>query len=229
MLHKRRNKVVSKLRKIVYRNNLNGLRAKRLIRNFCEKVDLVYFGAVDQYQDDHKMIKGLSASTHHHDDDYAVGTINEYDIRFVNRIDSHEDVNSRLHTHTWLIYEVQLKNNLDIPHIFIGADHDNNSAYARLFSANPALQSIPTSNIAHYGVEFNSRYSIYTKSTNFITAQEVITNEIANTLAAHFWPFSLEIVDGYVYIYADNKKVTSSLLESMLRDILWLVEKLDKN
>jgi len=229
MLHKRRNKVVSKIRKIAYRNNLNGLRAKHLIRRFCEKVDLVYFGAVDQYQDDHKMIKGLSASTHHHDDDYAVGTIDEYDIRFVNRIDSHEDVNSQLHTHTWLIYEVQLKNNLDIPHIFIGAAHDNNSAYARLFSANPALQPIPASNISDYGQEFNSRYQIYAKSTNFIPAQETVTSDIANTLAAHFWPFSIEIVDGYVYIYADNKKVTSDLLESMLRDILWLAIKLDTN
>ncbi len=229
MLHKRRNKIVSNVRKIVYRNNLRGIKSKRLIRNFCENVDMVYFGSVDQYQDDHKMVKGLTASTHHHDDDYAVGTIDEYDVRFVNRIDSHEDVNSRLHTHTWLIYEVQLKNNIDIPHIFIGADHDKHSAYARLFNANPALQAIPASNIEDYGIDFKSRYRIYTKSTNFIAVQEIITSEIANTLAAHFWPFSIEIVDGYAYIYADNKKISNDLLESMLRNILWLVGSLDKN
>ena len=229
MIHKKRNKIVGKIRKVIYRNNLNGLKAKRIIRNFCEKVDLVYFGAVDQYEDDHKMVKGLTASTHHHDDDYAVGTIDGYDVRFVNRIDSHEDVNSRLHTHTWLIYELQLKNNIDIPHIFIGSNNDSNSPYARLFNADSNLQALSSSITNEYGAEFDTRYKIYTKSSHFIEVGEIITKEIAQTISAHFWPFSLEVVEGYIYIYADNKRVTKGILETMLRDILWLTEKLDKN
>ncbi len=229
MIHKKHNKIIGKLRKIIYRNNLNGIKSRRIIRDFCEKVDLVYFGVVDQYEDDHKMVKGLTASTHHHDDDYAVGTLEDYDVRFVNRIDSHEDVNSKLHTHTWLIYEVQLKNNVDIPHLFIGPSIERNSPFARLFNANPGLQAIPASNMTEYSTEFNSRYNIYTKSTHFIDVKDIVTNQIALTISAHFWPFSIEIVDGYVYVYADNKKVSQSILETMLRDALWLTEQIDKN
>jgi hypothetical protein len=39
----------------------------------------------------------------------------------------------------------------------------------------------------------------------------------------------LEIADGVLYIYAENQRITASLLERMLKNGLWMARVLDNN
>jgi hypothetical protein len=56
------------------------LRARGVVlRRFSKKLGFVYFGNVDQHDDEHEVIRGLTVSTTHKDAHYAVGSFDDYD------------------------------------------------------------------------------------------------------------------------------------------------------
>ena len=227
MIHRARNKIKGLYVNIVHRNNITSRKRKSAIKQFCEKVGLVYFGSVDQHHDDHHIVRGLTASANHQDEHYAVGTYDSYDISLVNRIDTAEDAAGKLHTHSWLIFEINLKQGSDIPHIFMGAHDHKNSPYSKLFSTHPAMQHVPLGTFEAYDQEFTSRYSLFAHASHFIQIERYFTASITNVIAAHFWPLSIEVCEGSLYVYTDNQLVTIRLLETMLKNGLWLARQLD--
>lgn len=60
----------------------------KLFRDFADKLGFVYFGFVDQRDDEHQLIRGLTLSTTHRDDNYCVGTYHSYDIAFCEQVGS---------------------------------------------------------------------------------------------------------------------------------------------
>ncbi len=222
------NKVRKVYQNIASRNNITGRKRKSAIIHFSEKVGLVYFGTVDQHHDDHHIVRGLTASTSHLDEHYAVGTFEDYDVSLVHRIDTTEDTAGKLRTHAWVIFEIKLKHNVDIPHIFMGAHEHKNSPYAKLFSTHTAMQRVPLGTFERYDQEFTSRYSLFARALYFIQVERYFTAAITKVIAAHFWPLSVEVCDGLLYIYADNQPITIRLLETMLKNGLWLAKQLDE-
>ncbi len=228
MLHRIHNKVKKAYKNVASRNNLTGRKRRSAIVHFCEKVGLVYFGAVDQHHDDHHIIRGLTASTSHLDEHYAVGTYEDYDVSLVHRIDATEDAAGKLHSHSWVIFELKLKHSVDLPHIFMGAHEHKNSPYSKLFSTHTAMQRVPLGTFERYDQEFTSRYSLFARALYFIQVERYFTASITKVIAAHFWPLSVEVCDGSVYIYADNQQVTVRLLDTMLKNGAWLAKQLDE-
>lgn len=228
MIHRIRNKIKGISRKIVHRNNMASRKRRSAIKNFCEKVGLLYFGSVDQHHDDHHIIRGLTASADHQDEHYAVGTCDGYDVRMVNRVDVAEDVAGRLHTHSWLIFEIDLKQKSDIPHVFMGAHDHKNSPYSKLFTTHTSMQPVPLGTFMPYSQDFTSRYSLFALASHFIQVERYFTADVTKVIAAHFWPLSVEVYEGALYIYADNQLVSIRLLETMLKNGLWLAKQLDQ-
>ena len=57
------------------------------IESFADKAGLVYFGYVDQRDDDHRLIRGHTVSATHQDNHYCIGTVRGYDVMLVLRND----------------------------------------------------------------------------------------------------------------------------------------------
>lgn len=227
MMHQKLHDISHKLKDIALRNSVASRLRKHAIMRFAEKVGFVYFGSVDQHHDDHHIVRGLTVSSSHRDDNYSVGSFDGYDVSLVDRLDAIETADGQCKTYNWLIFEIDLHNSADVPHIFLGAHAQRNAAYAKLFTALPALHPVPLGTFEKYSQEFTRRYSLFTTPSHFIEIERYFTADITRTIAAHFWPLAIEVCEGTLYIYADNQTVTPHLLETMLKNGLWLARQLD--
>lgn len=215
------------LKSVGRRNGLAARRRQRAIVAFADKVGFVYFGSVDQHHDDHHIVRGLTVSSSHRDQHYCVGSFDGYDVSLVDRSDTVTSRQGKLRTHQWIIFEIDLHNSIDVPHVFMGAHNHTDSAYTKLFTAFPTLQPVPLGTFDDHGREFTSRYSLFSAPSHFIEVERYFTADITRLMAAHFWPLAVEIFEGSLYVYADNQAVTVYLLETMLKNGLWLAGQID--
>jgi hypothetical protein len=220
------NRAFHTVKNIILRNSITNHKRGRAITSFAQKVGFVYFGTVDARDDDHRIIRGLTASQSHQDNHYSVGSFEGYDVSIVDRLDIIDMPGGSTRTHNWLIIEIDI-HATDIPHIFMGAHTHTDSAYTQLFTAFPALQHVPLGTFENYSAEFTKRYSLFATPSQFIETESYFTAELTRMAAAHFWPLAVEVYDGSLYIYADNQVVTTSLLEIMLKNGMWLAKQLD--
>lgn len=224
----RLNKIQRVAKDIVLRNGIVAYRRKQVITRFANKFGFVYFGHVDQHDDEHHIISGLTVSSSHQDEHYSVGSFDGYDVSLVDRYDIVDEPGKSLRTHRWIIFEIDLHNGKDIPHVFLGAHTHKDSSYAKLFTSVPSLQSVPLGTFESHSNEFINRYSLFASATQFIEVERLFTAEVTRTIAAHFWPLAVEVYRGSLFVYSDNQAVSSSLLETMLKNGLWLAQQLDQ-
>lgn len=215
-----------KLKHISARNSLVSRVRKQVIMRFTNKLSFVYFGHVDQHDDEHHIIRGLTVSSTHHDESYSVGSYDGYDISIVDRHDIVQSPTGEERSHRWLIFEFDLHNN-DIPHIFLGGHNHRDSSYAKLFTSVPSMQPVPLGTLENHSNEFEARYSLFANPTQFIEVEKLFTAEVTRTIAAHFWPLAAEIYEGALYVYSDNVHITSGLLDTIFQNGLWLAKQLD--
>lgn len=227
MLHRKFHRAEHTIKNVVMRNGVANAIRKRAIMRFTEKAGFVYFGNVDQHHDDHHIIRGLTVSSSHKDNHYAVGSFEGYDVSLVDRVDIIESTTGHYKTHQWLILEVDLHSTTDVPHIFLGAHNHRDSSYAKLFTAFPALQPVPLGTFEQHGEEFSKRYSLFAAPSHFIEVERYFTAAMTRTIAAHFWPLAVEMSEGSLFVYSDSQAVTTQLLEVMLKNGLWLAQHID--
>lgn len=215
-------------KKVAIRNSALSYKRRRAIIRFASKFSLVYFGHVDQRDDHHHIIRGLTVSSSHQDENYTVGSLNGYDISLVDRYDIVDLPGRPLVAHRWLILEIDLHHGKDIPHVFLGAHNHNDSSYAKLFTSVPQLQRIPLGTFETHSDEFTARYSLFASASQFVEAERFFTAQVTRMIAAHFWPLAAEVIGGALYVYSDSTNISSQLLETMLKNGLWLAEQLDE-
>lgn len=214
---------------ITMRNGVASRRRKAAILKFVNAFGFVYFGHVDQHDDEHHIIRGLTVSSSHQDEHYSVGSFDGYDVSLVDRYDIVKKANDELRTHQWLIVEVDLHNGKDIPHIFLGSHSHTDSSYAKLFTSVPNLQPVPLGTFAPHSDEFTNRYSLFAAPSQFIEVERLFTAEVTRTIAAHFWPLAAEVYDNALYVYTDTKNLSPKLIETMVQNGVWLASKLDEH
>lgn len=211
------------------RNGFATKQRKKAILKFVNNFGFVYFGHVDQHDDEHHIIRGLTVSSSHQDEHYSVGSFDGYDVSLVDRYDVIKKPNEPIRTHQWFIVEVDLHNGKNVPHVFLGSHNHTNTSYAKLFTAVPALQSVPLGTFGHPSDEFTSRYSLFAAASQFIEVERLFTVDVTRTIAAHFWPLAAEIYDGALYIYTDTKNLSTDLIHTMVQNGVWLASKLDEH
>jgi hypothetical protein len=221
--------ILRTIKSTALRNSLVNKQRKSAILKFVNKFNFVYFGHVDQHDDEHHIIRGLTVSSSHQDEHYSVGSYDGYDVSLVDRYDIVTKPGQRSTTHRWIIIEIDLHNGKDIPHIFLGSHTRTDSSYSKLFTAVPSLQSVPLGTFSPHSEEFTNRYSLFATATKFIEVERLFTAEVTRTIAAHFWPLAAEVYENALYIYTDNKTISEGLLETMLKNGIWLAEKLDEH
>lgn len=221
------NKLIKVAKSIVLRNSATSFRRRKLIIRFANRYGLVYFGHVDQHDDEHHVIRGLTVSSSHQDENYCVGSFDGYDVSIVDRYDVINLHNQRPKTHRWAIISIDLHSSVDVPHVFLGAHNHTDSSYSKLFTSVPSLQSIPLGTFETHSDEFTKRYSLFASPTQFIEVERLFTAEVTRTISAHFWPLAVEIIDNTLFMYSDTKNLSMHTLEAMFKNGLWLAQQID--
>lgn len=199
----------------------------KVIRYFAKKIGLVYFGTVDQYKDEHEVIRGLTVSTTHRDTHYVVGTFDGYDIHMVDRFDVSYDAHHRPVEHSWVILQVTLQNR-ELPHIFFKPIGHSTSAYSKFFTAFKNLLVINDIFSATHSSEFDTRYELYGLATHVVALEDTLTPIVMQTIATRFWPHAIEIYDGKLYVYITENRLNETVLSATLQITTWLADVLDK-
>lgn len=218
-----------KIKRIIggtFHNLTNRSARKRVIAKFADKIGIVYFGSVNQHDDEHKIIRGFTASSTHIDNNYCVGTVNGFDICLVDRCDSIIQNHSVLN-YNWVVLAINLKTKQDVPHFFIKANDNNPKPYNLLFGTFPLLTEVNLGTFENYSENFQNHYSINSKTPDSIQVEKLITARTADTITNHLWPLSIEQHEGVLYIYTDKLKITSNLMDVMLEGGLWLANYID--
>lgn len=201
---------------------------KRLMVNFAEKHGLVYFGYVNQATDDHRLVRGMTASPSQRDNHYCIGSVDGYDVVLVERQTEITHPGKAPHSTTWTILAVDLHSNKDLPHLFFDAGPRNETFYANLFTKFSKLRQTDFSTLAPRDAEFSNNYMVYAPVDRSIDAERIFTPDITSSLGRHFRPLDIETEGDTLYLYADNMPVTPQLLDAMLKNGLWLAAHLDQ-
>lgn len=213
------------IRMLFNRSHPESRKRKRTIANFAEKNGFVYFGHVDQHTDEHDGIRGYTTSTYHQDDNFVVGTYDEYDVKLVDRTDAVSDSYRGNVTKRHIIVAITLKSDdaSELPYMMLVKKQTSHEPYPTFHS----IQPVPIATVGTYDHEFTSRYELLASAEHFIEVEHIISPSIAMTIGAHFWPFNVEISRGVVYVYSDEKNVSDHTLTTMVRTASWLAQYLD--
>lgn len=201
----------------------------RLFRHFADKLGFVYFGYVDQRDDEHRLIRGLTLSNTHRDDNYCLGTYHGYDIAVCERTDSIQTHGMVREDKKWIIMTADLKNKSNLPHVFIGLSSHTVGFYRHMMTKFAYLQKLQPGRIAQYDPHFHEIFAMYTKPTNAVHAEQLLGGEFNTMLVRHFPEFSFEIWDTTIYVYSEVKRPTAALLAQLLQCTAWFASELDKN
>lgn len=200
---------------------------QKVMMDFAERVGLVYFGYVDQRNDEHRLVRGLTLSLHHRDNHYCIGTFQGYDMTLVERTDTITFPGKARQAHDWIIMEFDLHTSVEIPHIFVGLRSHNDIFYSQLFTKYPTLARAPLGAFSGYLASFTNKYAVFTAPVHIAAAQHLIDPSVAQVMGDHFGSLMVEISDGSVYIYAEGQRPTQALLDRMLKFGIWLASSID--
>jgi hypothetical protein len=202
---------------------------KRVLSDFAKRIGIVYFGFVNQHSDDHKVLRGLTLSSTVNDNNYSVGTVEGYNLSVVDRSDYAVEPSGASILNDWIIFAFELHAKTAIPHFFIGARNRDLQPFHSLFTTFPNMKEVELGVFEEYSADFTSRYAIYARPAKSADIQKIISAKLSDVLAAHFWPLSVEQHDNVLYLYLANERASAQLLDSMLKNGLWLAGQLDEH
>lgn len=204
---------------------LNDAATKRVIKQFCNKYHLVYFGHVDSQEDDHQLVRGITVSTSHIDNHYSVGTFEGHDLMLVQRLNTLTFPGKQDAEYKWLIMEIDLKQT-KLPHIFMDGHRHDETFYANMFVKVPHFHNI-TSQVQRRDPHFAAKYKVFALPNQYLQVDAVLLPEITTAIYQHFPQFDFEIIEDRVYVYAAAQMTTMTTLQEMLRAGTWLAESLN--
>ncbi len=202
---------------------------RKIIRKFADKHGLVYFGFVSQRDDEHRIVRGLTLSTRHRDDHYCIGTYEDYDVVFVERKDSlrtRQGIAKR--PHCWHIFEFDLQTSRTLPHIFVGSLSHSEEFYMQFFTKFPTLRPVHLGRTTDQSPHFDAHFRVYAAPVALIEIGQLLTTEIIQTVTQHFGNLAFEVVDNSLFIYSENAALSSSMLETMIKNGRWLAGSIDQ-
>jgi hypothetical protein len=200
---------------------------KRTYQRFADKIGLVYFGYVDQRNDEHSLIRGMTVSNRHRDNHYCIGSFEGYDITLVERVDTIHYPGKPSRLHNWVIMTFDLHQSVDLPHVVVGSHTHSETFYAQFFTKYTHFTKVDVEATNAYPRDFLKHYTLFSKADHALSAERLFHPTLAGTIAEQFGSFSIEIQDGTVYLYAEHHRPSDALLNSMLARGLWLARSID--
>ncbi len=219
-------KRVSLLSRMFRRYTSQARSRARILKRVAAHLDLVYFGAVDTHHDDLDPIRGFTASLSHVDSHFIVGSIDDYDIRLVDRFDVLKDSKHEAHGQTWCIIEVELKRTL--PPLALVPTGVSARDYQKLFSTHHQLQPINTMLLQNHSLEVHGRFQILAPTGRAREVEEILTSPLTVGIASRFWPQGIEVHENKLFVYITEHRLSAALVESTIASAVWLAHMLDE-
>ena len=223
IVHKGKTKLQQLVPAKVVRSRLN----KRVFQQFATKLGLVYFGYVDQRDDEHSLVRGLTVSTKHRDNHYCIGSYDGYDITVVERVDTIHFPGKESKTHNWTILTLDLHRSRDVPRVYMGLVAHHDTFHAHLLTKLSHFAKVHVGVLGRYEPGFTERYALYAKPEQALTIERLFNPTVAKAITQSFGQLTLEIDDGMVYIYSEGHRPTLALLEKMLQCGVWMAQVVD--
>ena len=199
---------------------------KKIIKQFARKFGFVYFGYVNQREDEHELIRGITVSSTHVDKHFCVGDYKGHDISIVERRNTLIYPEQPPVSYRWLIMQVDLRRD-GLPHVFIDGNHHDENFYMTLFMKFANMSNTSTV-FGSTNPLFARTFRTFAPADRFDEVEAMLRGDTASMLAHHFKQFDYEIDGDRLLIYAENPTVTSHVLHEMLRVGQWLAGQLDK-
>lgn len=223
-MHKKLHAAKHLLHKATPKHIMHRHSTSRLIRKFADDIGLVYFGYVDQNDDEHQLMRGITMSMSHDDHYYSVGTFHGYDMALTVRRDTLQYPDRRLRDHHWTIMTFDLHTHFELPHLYIGHHTIRDELLARYTE----LGALNFGSYARHSEAFLSNYTVYGRMTHAQIIELLLTPEITHAISDRFLDVSIEIHDNTIYLYKPEKHPTRILLERMASNGIWLAESIDE-
>lgn len=198
---------------------------RRIIQKLADDLGFVYFGYVDQHDDDYRLVRGFTATTSHGDHHYTVGSYKTYDVSLVIRRDSIEYPDRRIKDHYWTIMTFDLKTGFELPDIHI-LDHKRKEQFIAKYSQ---FIPMPREAFPHHEPRFFDLYTIYGKIDKLQEHCQLITPMMTKGILETFDGLTVEVSENTLYLYLTSKHPTRPELERMLRSGIWLSQALDQS
>lgn len=203
--------------------------SRKVYLNFARKYDLVYFGYVDQTSDEHQLVRGITLSPGHVDNNYSIGNVAGSDVTLVQRRDLVSFPGKPDKSYSWNILRVDLKGN-GFPRFFIDANHHDETFYANLFVKFASFKSLNNYFSAQeYNPQFNKSFKVYGDYENADYLTNLLSPKFADDMIHHFRHFDFEILPESVLVYSTEAHISLKRLEDMLRAGLWLSERCNES
>lgn len=201
---------------------------KKIYMNFADKIGFVYFGYVDQRDEEQKLVRGLTLSPTHHDEHYTIGTFHGYDVTLLERSDTIKHPDTPPMEKQWLIAGIDLHGRRDLPHIFIGLASHSAPFYRHVLTKFSHLQRLYPGSVLPFDPEFIQHFTIYTTPTYNVYVEQLLGGGLQKQLVQHFPQFSFEITESQLYVYSEHKRPTEALLGQIVQCGVWLATELDR-
>lgn len=199
------------------------LLTKRVVRKVADKYGLVYFGRVNHVEDEVRIVRGHTVSPSQLDNHYCVGTIEGYDVNFVQRNSLSLQLDAKEKRCHWLIVRISLKTKAAVPHVYVGPTGDDS-----VFQASyTQLKSLHIGNTATYPPKFTANYSVYGRPSDVLDIEWLLPPSSCIVIADYFSAMPFEIEDNVLYIYNENQHPTGAVLDTMLENGIWLAKSID--
>ncbi|MAU33897.1 hypothetical protein CMN23_02065 [Candidatus Saccharibacteria bacterium] len=198
----------------------------KVLKSFSRKLGLVYFGAVDQHQDDHDIVRGMTVSTTHTDKHFAVGAYEGRDLAIVDRADTMQLAEGERHYHAWTILQLNLGTAKELPHLFFSPRH-REMHFDHYFHAQRQLTDVSSS--FQPNTEFVQRYQLYLSPQLMPDAEGILSDSILSGLSVRFWPHAIEIIDGKLIVYLTEHRLDETVLGAAVQSALWLADALQRD
>lgn len=194
-----------------------------IVRKFAQKIGLVYFGSIDQHDDDIDAIHGFTASLSHRDTQYSVGTYSETNVRLVNRFDMIRVAKSHRRQQLWTIIEIELEPSR-LPHMFLIPTGASDGEYGRIYSLHSQMQPLNSMIWQRNSPAIYGKFQIVASPSRAHYLEHVFTSSVMIDIVHRFWPHAIEIERNKLLVYIIDKKMTMATLESSLVSAMWLAK-----
>jgi hypothetical protein len=224
--HKIHQKVGTTLLRMVPVNAARSRAVKKTIAHFADMLGLVYFGYVDQHNDEHELVRGFTLSMDHRDNHYCVGSVNGYDVILVERADTISFPDKPSQRYSWLILQIDLRGH-DFPHVFFSSVRHPDTYYANFFIKYTRFQKLDMHIWQGHDAAFIENFSVFGMPEDSYEISRLFSPDITTSMARFFRELEFELTNDKLYVYASNQHITHALLERITKNGLWLAGQLD--
>lgn len=200
---------------------------RNVVRQFGDEYGLVYFGYVDQFHDEHSIVRGMTMSQKHHDDFYSVGSYEHYDVMYVQRSDTLSSSNGTKKPHSWQIMSFDLHTSRELPHVFIGLPTHSETFYNAFFTKYPSMRLLAMNTFAAHSAEFLNRHRVFGRPVEMLFIEHIFSPQLDDTITRHFAGLAIEISENTLYLYSERARPTHQLLDAMIKNGTWLAGHID--